>query len=247
MSDVETPTPGLRLEFCDEWIDISPDQPFSIGRDADLVVDENRYLHRRFLEIRYQDGLWWLANLGSQLAATTSDGNGRFQGWLAPGAHLPIIFQTMLVRFTAGPTAYELALHLDEAPFSPGVQDVVAVGDTTLGRVVLTRDQKLLVIALAEPALRPDGSGRARMPSSADAAARLGWTVTKFNRKLDNVCHKLKTAGVRGLHGGPDKLASDRRGRLVEYALAVRLVTVEDLAILDEHAATVAEGVLDDS
>ena len=39
-----------------------------------------------------------------------------------------------------------------------------------------------------------------RGPSSADAAARLGWTVTKFNRKLDNVCQKLADAGIRGLH-----------------------------------------------
>ena len=63
------------------------------------------------------------------------------------------------------------------------------------------------------------------MPSSSEAATRLGWTTTKFNRKLDNVCQKLAAQGVRGLHGEPGRLASNRRARLVEYAIAVRLIT----------------------
>jgi hypothetical protein len=74
------------------------------------------------------------------------------------------------------------------------------------------------------------------MPSSGEAAQRLGWTTTKFNRKLDNVCQKLSAQGVRGLHGEPGRLASNRRARLVEYALAVRLVTRDDLALIDSSA-----------
>jgi hypothetical protein len=233
----EVPAPELRVEFCGEWHLLDPARPFVIGRDADLVVDDNPYLHRRFLEVRFQDGIWWLVNLGGQLSATTSDGEGRFQGWLAPGAHLPIVFEVMKVRFTAGSTAYELSLHLSESPFSANVTELEGSGDTTtLGRVVLTPDQKLLVVALAEAALQPDAGGRVSVPSSADAAARLGWPMTKFNRKLDNVCQKLKKAGVRGLHGGPDRLASDRRSRLVEYAVSVRLVTASDLRLLDAAA-----------
>lgn len=223
----------LRLEFCGEWTQVEPGSSLTLGRDADIVIDENPYLHRRFLEVRHADGLWWLVNLGSQLSATISDAQGRFQGWLAPGAHLPLVFELASVRFTAGPTTYELTLHLDGAPFAPGLTDDIGDGHTTLGRVTFTEDQKLLVLALAEPALRPDGTGRVQLPSSATAAARLGWPITKFNRKLDNVCQKLKRAGVRGLHGGPDQLASDRRARLVEYALAVRLVTGTDLDLLE--------------
>lgn len=223
----------LRLEFCGEWTEVALGSSLTLGRDADIVIDENPYLHRRFLEVRHTDGLWWLVNLGSQLSATISDARGGFQGWLAPGAHLPLVFEAATVRFTAGPTTYELTLHLDGAPFAPGPSNDVGDGHTTLGRVSFTEDQKLLVLALAEPALRPDGTGRVQLPSSAVAAARLGWPITKFNRKLDNVCQKLKRAGVRGLHGGPDQLASDRRARLVEYALAVRLVTSVDLDLLD--------------
>ena len=228
MSDDEDATGdmALQVEFCGEWTIVDPERGLTIGREADLVVDENPYLHRHFLQVRWHESMWWLANVGRQLSATISDPEGRFQGWLAPGAHLPVVFEQLMVRFTAGPTTYEVALHLSRAPFAAGsVSDLRSSGDTTLGRVVLTDEQKLLIIALAEPALRPDGTGRSQIPSSAVAAQRLGWPLTKFNRKLDNVCQKLKRAGVRGLHGGPDQLASDRRARLVEYALAVRLVS----------------------
>ena len=51
--------------------------------------------------------------------------------------------------------------------------------------------------------------------------------------KLDNVCEKLTRAGVRGLKGGVDRLATNRRARLVEYAVAVGLVTTGDLVDLD--------------
>jgi hypothetical protein len=91
-----------------------------------------------------------------------------------------------------------------------------------------------LVLALAEPALRGTGRAGSTLPSSGEAAQRLGWTTTKFNRKLDNVCQKLAAQGVRGLHGEPGRLASNRRARLVEYALAVRLVTRDDLHLLDD-------------
>jgi hypothetical protein len=58
--------------------------------------------------------------------------------------------------------------------------------------------------------------------------------VTKFNRKLDGVCLKLERMGVQGLHGGPDRLATDRKARLVEYALSARLVQPDDLGLLDD-------------
>ena len=108
-----------------------------------------------------------------------------------------------------------------------------STGETTVGRVSFTPDQKLLIVALAEPFLRRGQAGVAQIPSSADAAARLGWKVTKFNRKLDNVCQKVADAGTRGLHGGPGKLASNRKARLVEHALSTRLVTEPDLVLLD--------------
>ena len=90
-----------------------------------------------------------------------------------------------------------------------------------------------LVLALAEPMLRREGTSLVEIPSSQAAADRLGWATTRFNRKLDNVCDKLDRMGVKGLRGGPGALATNRRARLVEYAVASRLVTPEDLPLLD--------------
>jgi len=99
--------------------------------------------------------------------------------------------------------------------------------------VSLTPDQKLLIVALCEPFLRRREAGTSQIPSSAVAAERLGWTITRFNRKLDNVCQKLADAGTRGLHGGVGKLATNRKARLVEHALSTKLVTEDDLVLVD--------------
>jgi hypothetical protein len=59
--------------------------------------------------------------------------------------------------------------------------------------------------------------------------------MTTFNRKLDNVCDKLDKIGVQGLRGGKGNLATNRRLRLVEYAVATHLVSSEDLVLLDTN------------
>ena len=155
------------------------------------------------------------------------------EAFLAPGAWLPLVFDTTHVSFTAGPTSYAFSIVNSDPPFATTPVSVNDAGDTTIGATHLTPDQRRLIVALAEPRLRGDGRASVVLPSSADAAARLGWTITRFNRKLDNVCQKLQRLGVRGLHGDADRLASNRRSRLVEYAVATRLVSRADLAMLD--------------
>jgi hypothetical protein len=228
------PTPALLIDFCGEVVAVDR-TPFTIGRDADYVVDDgNRFLHRHFVQLDRQGGVWILGNVGDQLTATVSDTNGLLEAFLAPGAVLPLVFDETTVRFTAGPTTYEFSLRLADPAFVSVRVDESPNGDTTIGRVTMTPDQLRLVLALAEPTLMGGGRAGTAMPSSVDAARRLGWTTTKFNRKLDNVCQKLAAQGVRGLHGEPGRLASNRRARLVEYAVAMRLVTRDDLALLDD-------------
>jgi len=223
---------GATVEFCGELYRVVPDEAFTIGREGDLVVDDNPYLHRTFLTVQSDGSLFWLLNVGARLTASITSGDGTMEAALAPGAKFPLVEQHLSVRFSAGAVLYELAISIDDPPFRPVVADQVDGIGTTIGVLPLTTDQRILVVALAESALRMGGSGITRIPASAVAAERLGWTETKFNRKLDNVCDKLTRAGVRGLKGSSSELASSRRARLVEYALAVRLVTKEDLALL---------------
>lgn len=232
-----------RVEFCGEVYPVSEGRPLVVGRDGELAIDDNPYLHRRFLEISEQGPMVWLANVGAQLSATVSDDAGLMQAWLAPGARIPLVFSKTVVWFSAGPTTYEFEIHLDQSPFVPVHAEPAEVGATTIGRMTFTPDQKLLIVALAENVLRRGNRGAGTIPTSADAAARLGWTITKFNRKLDNVCDKLTRTGIRGLHGDAERLATSRRGRLVEYALAARLVTPDDLRLLDAvHRAQLSGG-----
>ena len=223
----------VTIDFCGETYPVATDQSFSIGREGDLAVDDNPFLHRRFLVLNHQGDLWVLNNVGTQLTATVSDASGRMEAFLAPGASLPLVFGATFVSFTAGPTSYSLSILNSDPPFAAVPVHVNESGNTTIGATQLTPDQRRLVVALAEPRLRGDGKASVVLPSSSEAAERLGWTITKFNRKLDNVCQKLQRLGVRGLHGGPDRLASNRRTRLIEYAVATRLVTRSDLELLD--------------
>jgi hypothetical protein len=226
----------LLIDFCGETRELHSGEELTIGRQSDLQIDDNPFLHRRFLHFYDQDGLWWIANVGSQLTASVADRDGLVQAWLAPDARLPLVFDSTVVWFTAGPTAYEILLDVDPPCYQALPGEPVADGASTIGRIVLTPDQKLLILALAEPALRHGRRGE--VPTTSAAATRLGWTQTKFNRKLDNVCEKLGKMGARGLHGSSEQLASSRRTRLVEYALATRIVTNADFPLLNQPPPT---------
>jgi hypothetical protein len=227
----------LRVEFAGEWYSPSPHKGFVIGREGDLVIDDNPYLHRTFLSLSHSNGMWWVVNEGSRLAATLSDAGGRMQSWMAPGSHVPIVFSQMCLTFSAGSTTYEVNLFTSNAPFVPSSgSSAPAAGDRTMGEVPLTESQKLLILSLAETRLRRLGSGAVQVPSSAAAAQRLGWSLTRFTRKLDNVCDKFDRIGVEGLRGGSQGYAVNRRVRLVEYAVTSLLVRAEDLGMLDAEA-----------
>lgn len=228
---------AVHVEFCGETTTAPPGTEFVIGRDADLDVDDNPYLHRRFLVLVHDAGLWWLVNQGERLSATISSAADGLQAWLPPGARVPLVFGTTTVVFTAGPTTYEIELRTEEPTFTSRHERGAVGGESTIGETPLTPSQRALIVALAEPALRREGTGSSAVPATTAAAARLGWPVTKFNRKLDNVCEKFARVGVRGLRGSEGAMASNRRARLVEYAMSAGVVTAADLGVLDEESA----------
>lgn len=233
---------GLWVEYCGERTPVGSEDRFTIGRIADLSVDDNPYLHRVFLELRREADVWLVANVGTQLSATITDERDLFSAHIAPGGVLPLVFERMRLRFGAGTTTYEIRLELTDPPFTAATDDEdgldADLGAPTRMPVTLTPDQRLVVLALAEHAFHRTGSGPSPLPTSAEAGSRVGWSERKFTKKLDQVCKKLSKAGVRGLHGGPGDIAANRRARLVEYCLTSRIVTVEDLVELDRVEAT---------
>ena len=93
----------------------------------------------------------------------------------------------------------------------------------------------LLILSLAERVLTNPGAV-VSVPPSKEAAARLGWSMTKFNSKLKNVCEKYTKIGVRGLGSDSGSAAMDRRLRLVEFCIFNKVVTAKDLEVLDREA-----------
>ncbi|WP_431280349.1 hypothetical protein [Leifsonia poae] len=231
----------LTIDYCGELYTVAGPEEFGIGRESDLSIDDNPYLHRRFLSISSDFGMWWLSNVGTLLTATVSDSTGTVQAWLAPGAKLPIVFQTMHVMFSAGATTYDFTISSEDDYFNTSVTVNDSGGSTTILPVTLTTSQRQLIVALSEGVLTQAVPGRGTIPTSAEAAERLGWSMTTFNRKLDNVCDKLDKLGVAGLRGGRGKLATNRRARLVEYAVTTHLVGLDDLPLLDAAGAASAD------
>ena len=76
----------------------------------------------------------------------------------------------------------------------------------------------------------------AQIPSNRSCAAELGWSLAKFNRKLDHLCERLQRAGVRGLHGDLGLSALDRRRLLVDHAVRSGLLD-EALRLLAARSA----------
>ena len=196
-----------QIGFCGEWYYADPDREFAIGRDGDLQIDDNPYLHRRFPHPGVAAG----AVVAGQrrhpaLGHRLRNAGGTFQAWLAPGARLPLVFGATTVLFTAGSDHLrDSSIVCDDADIRPvrgPVQPATSARPPSV-RSASRPSQKQLIVALAEPLLRRDGTSVSAIPSSKEAAARLGWEQTRFNRKLDNVCDKLDRRGVRGLRGGP--------------------------------------------
>ena len=225
--------PELKIDFAGEVHELSSDDTLEFGRGADLNIDSNPFLHRRVGRFEHKSGLWFLSNVGRSIHLVVVDSDTLSQATVAPGREIALTFLPATVRFRAGRSTYEILVEGEGAKSDLAAQPSKSFDTVTASNIPMTPSQRLLVLALAEPTLRGPTAGL-QIPANKQAAARLNWSITKFNRKLDNVCAKLTKAGVAGLHGAPGSLAANRRRALVEFALQSGMVTTDDLDLLDE-------------
>jgi len=249
----QTTRPGGRatratfaLEFCGEQWHLQPGEELTFGRDATLTVDEsNRYLHRVAGTFSHRDGHWWLSNDGTHLPLTVIEAEGRPMTVLPPGVETSLWPGTFAVRFEAGPARYELRGECPgdpaEAGTGPGVP-IPTEDDLTRpwGHLELNDDQRAILAALTERRLRDPLAEPGPLPPNRVVAQRLGWSVSKYNRKLDHLCARFARHGVRGLQGRAGTSANERRQHLVEHVMAHSLVCPADLDVLDAMCAEVA-------
>jgi hypothetical protein len=228
---------NLHVDFIGEDTTVAPGSELTFGRQADLHIDDNRHLHRVLGRFWSRGDAWWLTNEGRSITIQIADADSRSSVQLAPGSEIALSFPNSVLRFRAGVTDYEVAVHVPDR----GAADVVdddddpldadddEAGETiALGDIMITDEQRLLLLALAEGTLR-DPHSNDELPTNRAVARRLGWSITKFNRKLDNLCERFTKLGVGGLRGSIDQLATDRRRRLVEHAIESGLIARSQL------------------
>lgn len=223
---------NLYLEFCGEGITLSRSEVLTFGRCGDLVIDENPYMHRivgRFFNV---EGVWWLENRSKRQPMEVRDLSCASSVTIAPRRSSALHFGEFSCTFASGPTLYELTGALESFEWTDdllGESSVDAIATMDWGQVELNEDQQRLLLVLTEQYLLNPAYPDAPMITNRQAALNLGWSITKFNRKLDHLCEKLSRAGVAGLHGDVGGNAIDRRRRLIDHALTAPLVSLEDL------------------
>ncbi|MGI9578636.1 MAG: hypothetical protein ACR2OH_10580 [Microthrixaceae bacterium] len=225
----------LYVDFCGEQHKLADGNELTFGRQATLEIDENPYLHRVLGRFAHRDGHWWLDNVGRSIVLNLHDRNSRAHATVVPGGTTVVTHADAAVNFVAGRSRYEVDVAAEDATDPVETAEAPEAGERTLdfGVVELNVDQRLLLVDLAAHRLmNPSGADQQLRPK-AESAQRLGWSLSKYNRKLDHLCAKLTKAGIAGLHGESGASAADRRSRLLEHSVAVGLVGAEDLSLLD--------------
>lgn len=226
----------LEVTFIDELHPVAHSGQLTFGRDADISVDDaNVYMHRRVGSFVKHDDTWWIRNDGRTIElVVVTDTGARIS--LDPGAAQALTGTSGRVRFDAGGLTYELeySLHHPAGPPSTETAELTRGETLEFGALSLNDEQRLMLVALAEPQLRDPAAENHEMPTNAEVAHRLGWSLRKFDRKLDYICRRLDAQGVRGVRGRQGDQATDRRRVVVDHVLRSGLISADDLSHLDE-------------
>ena len=238
-----SPTMHLTVGFLEVALELTPGRSLGFGAAADIVLDEgNADLAGHAGRFTSGSGLWWLQNTGSSRLTVI----GTDMGYdLPPMRCGPLWFGPCLVRITAGRAVYELQCTATPAhpPLPRSASNSQSV-DGAPDRTRWTSDQLRLIVCLSErhlidPTLRYSSGWQ--VPPNREAAARLGWSETAFNRKLDRICARLDQEGVAGLRREGSH-AADRRARLVSYAVDSGLVSAADLELIEPGGVATGMG-----
>jgi hypothetical protein len=223
------------LGLFDDVHTIGPGETLTFGRQADLVVDTNRFMHRIVGRIVHRQGLWWIQNHCATIRLLVGNEDSTSAMVIAAGDQSPVLPTKFTIGFAAGTSSYELEaqrggpeLDLDE------IERMMGTSTEDFGEIVLSAEQHLLLVALYDSSLRTGGS----IEGSGVMARRLGWSAKKFHRKVDSVCSKLSDCGFAGLKGGQGDLADSRRVLLVQYALDLGLVSRGDLGLVRDDRSS---------
>jgi hypothetical protein len=232
---------GLRVENGVGSFEVGSDQALTFGSAGVVRIGSAPTVPSVVGRIHYRrDGCWWVVNSTSTIGLVIDDEVTTSRLSLAPGATCPVPFSEAQVRFRVGSTSYEFAARTPNAGGASDRWIEAAPVRPSDVRNSLNADQVLLLVGLAEPRLRQFAGPEAVPPTNREVAHRLGWTVTKYNRKLDHLCQKLDRIGVYGLKGCIGQAAGYRKITLVDYVITAGVIVAEDLVLLDRGPGKLA-------
>ena len=104
------------VEFVGEEYAVQPSEQFTFGRNGDLEIDANPYLHRQLGVFAYDtEHGWTLYNVGSSIAIDLSDSSSTSRMTVAPGTSVALSFEESILTFSAGPHTYELGVEVPQS------------------------------------------------------------------------------------------------------------------------------------
>ncbi len=63
----------LYVDFCGEERVVAPGEVLSFGREADLDIDDNPYMHRVLGRFAHRSDNWWIHNAGTTISLNVFD------------------------------------------------------------------------------------------------------------------------------------------------------------------------------
>ncbi|MEM8924501.1 MAG: hypothetical protein AAGD35_13450 [Actinomycetota bacterium] len=227
MTDVKPAAsrPALTISFVGETY--RPERQLTFGRQAELSLDENSYLHRRAGRFRLRDDTWWLENLGGRLRLTMVSSDGSLLD-LQPGSSSPLLGDSGEISLTAGPTRYAIEYRLQKVQMAvtDSASFRVAGADTATYGPILTPRELDFVVVMAQGRL----TGRlGPIPSHGEIAEIWGVSAKTVDNTLQRLRAKLRSQNINTVTSSET---------LIEYLVTQGLVSLADLewACLDDPA-----------
>lgn len=215
-STVQNDAATLTVDFVGERYQPTDDLIF--GREAELSLDDNTFLHRRAGRFRLRSGTWWLENLGGRLRLTMVSSDGSVID-LQPGASSPLLGVSGEVSLTAGPTRYQIDYQLQRRQMAlsdTGEGRSTGVDTMTYGTLLTPRELDFVII-LAQGRL----TGRlGPLPSHGEIAEIWGVSHKTVDNTLQRLRAKFRKRDINFIQSTET---------LVEYLVTQGLVTLADL------------------
>lgn len=212
----EPKPPELTIRFVSETY--RPVTELTFGRQADLSLDDNTYLHRTAGRFHLRASSWWLENLGGRLRLTMVASDGSLLD-LQPGATSPLLGDRGEVSITAGPTRYciEYELHDHRRAVTDGDTFRIGGADTMTYGPILTPRELDFVVVMAQGRL----TGRlGPIPSHGEIGEIWGVSAKTVDNTLQRLRTKLRNQNINYVNSSES---------LIEYLVTQGLVSSADL------------------